>query len=136
MSSDPVFADTGALIALSDDRDQFHQAALHFLETEPSLITSSWVIEEFIAYLHSRVGIEAARKGVHYLEMNRGLQIEYLNSERLSVTFRLFLKKGSGKISIVDVSNVVIMKELKLRRIFAFDQRFSSIFGLTVVPQV
>lgn len=129
-----TFIDTSAFLALVNKKDQFHQSAKGFLTSNPRVITSSWVIEEFIAHLHARYGLTVAKKGVSYLQNAPHLTVEFVSSVRLKRTFDLFLQKGSRAVSIVDVSNVIIMNELGVSRIFAFDRSFSSVFGLTVAP--
>jgi len=131
-----IFVDTGALIALTDEKDDFHNSALGFWKQKEEFATSVWVVEEFIAYLHSRLGLRAAIKGVEFLqELGEWMETKFLDDNILKETFNQFQKYGSRRISIVDVSNAVLMKDLGLEQIFAFDKRFRSVFKLQVLPE-
>lgn len=61
------------------------------------------------------------------------LKIEFLDNTVLAETFSQFKQRGSIRVSIVDVSNAVIMRNLGLSSIFAFDQKFTTVFDLEVV---
>ncbi|NCS68131.1 PIN domain-containing protein [Candidatus Peregrinibacteria bacterium] len=130
-----IFIDTSALLALINSKDEFHKSALNFVKQyHPDLVTSSWVIEEFISHLHARYGVKEAYNGTDFIKDLKALKIVYLDKEKLDKIFSIYHEKGSSRISLVDVSNVVIMKDESLKEIFSFDRQFASVFRLTVLP--
>lgn len=135
MKSKLLFIDTSAFLALTLTTDQFHSPAIQFIKTQPPLITSSWVIEEYIAHMHFRYGIPYALTAIEFMKQTPQLKIEFLSDALLERIFIVYKQKASKNISIVDISNAVVMEELGISQIFAFDKRFSSVFNLDVVPK-
>ena len=131
-----IFADTSAFLALINEADEFHRRAAEFILTHPILVTSGWVIEETLAHLHSRYGLKLTKKGIEFFRNLPELKIDSISQPRLEKIFSLFLKKGSARISIVDISNIVTMQELGLNTIFGFDNQFFTVFKLNVTPSV
>ena len=129
-----LFIDTSALIAILIEKDKFHHQAMDLSRQKPKLHTSSWVLEEFLAHLQVRFDLTTAKKGIKFLQNIPNLEIHFLNHQLLLNSFDLYNQQGSKRMTLVDVSNVVIMKEKGLNKIFAFDNQFATKFNLEILP--
>lgn len=127
-----VFVDTSAWIAFFDQTDDFHYKAKGFLERKPELITSNIVLHECIAHLENRISKRVAEKVAETLIAGNICELVCLTSEQELQSLEKY-KEVSRRISFVDVANKVVMEDLGLGKIFAFDQDFKKL-SLNVVP--
>ncbi|BDG60551.1 hypothetical protein caldi_16410 [Caldinitratiruptor microaerophilus] len=74
-----------------------------------------------------RLGYDAARVFLRTVQAGEGtglLVVEYGNRERLGRAKTLFQEIRDPRLSLVDALSFAIMRELGLRRCFAFDDHF------------
>jgi predicted nucleic acid-binding protein len=132
---DRVIVDTSALYALASSTDEFHNRARQtyssLLEGEDQLWVSSYVLVEFGAVVHRRLGFAA-------------LQAFYESFEPVSQTFwvdktmhaeawsELDKRQGQG-LSLVDWTVLLAARQLGAR-IFTFDAGFGREGG-SVIPE-
>lgn len=130
-----IFVDTSAWCALTNVDDQYHEAAVKFLEAQdPGLlyVTSLSVVAEFLSILRARKGAEAseqARKSImehprHLVEMHLREDLEQAS---------LLFEKAPRHASFVDCLSAATAQRLKIFDVFAFDTWFRA-QGLRVVP--
>ena len=84
---------------------------------------------------HNRLGKSVAKKAGDGLMKNAVSDIVWISEEEFKDTWKKFKKAPSNKISFVDISNKVIMDNLKVSDIFAFDSDFKRL-GLRIVPEI
>ena len=101
--------------------------------SDAALVTSDYVLDEMLTRW---LTTGRARRGLEFLDA-------ILGSPRYTVAFvdrRIFdLARGRAeayqehRLSFTDCTNVVLVREMRLDDIFAFDDGFSNV-GLNVVP--
>ncbi len=93
------------------------------------MVTSSWVVAETATVLSHRRGQATARE---YLKTIRDLEFPVIHvdeglQEDATQIFEQQEKKGT---SMVDCSNVAIIKRFEIPRIFSFDKFYAKKFGI------
>lgn len=128
-----IFADSSALFAYFIEQDLFHREAVDFISNKNEIITSTVILHELDAIIAKRISRTIAKK-IGSAMLHKGvieIVVPTLDDEMKSL--EMYEKSDIGKISWVDCNNVIVMKRLGLREIFAFDNDFEKL-GLKVVP--
>ena len=125
-----VFVDTGAWIALALTRDPLHSRALPVwqeLERKGArLYTSVPVLMETFTFLDRNAARAAAiswRRGVETLAR---LEVLECGRDVLAASWKWFDRADLAKLSSVDATSFVLMKQRKLRIAFTFDHHFAA----------
>jgi predicted nucleic acid-binding protein len=136
-----VFVDTGAYIALADASDQFHEAAVRYLDEAERLgvrwMTSEGVIGETYTWLRYNAHFDAA---IRYLDRIIGAEtagttrIVYASDIDISRVRDLLTRFSDQKISYVDAQSLVIASEARVSAVFSFDFHL-GLTGFRLVPQ-
>ena len=130
-----VFVDTSALYALLVSGDENHGAAARFfreLDTSTThLVTSSFVMLEFVSLLQSRVGLAAIRDFKAHFEAL--LDIVWVDSEIYNQAMTAMTSAERRKVSLTDWSSYAVMRRLSISRAFTFDEHFAQ-QGFELVP--
>lgn len=130
-----VFVDSSALYALLDRDDAQHPRAR---DTFPSLlkkehlVTQSYVIVETVALTQRRLGAAALRALVEDLLPSIGTTV-WIDEATHRASLSRLLSSPQTDVSLVDHVSFHVMRELGLRRAFAFDDDFRA-EGFATVP--
>lgn len=133
----PVFVDTGYLIALETSDDQHHESALHqwngLLKSLPPLITTSYVFDEVITFFNSRnFHAKAVEIGNNILN-SPAIQFIHVD-EHLFQEGWLYLKKHDDKsYSLTDCISFVVMNRHGIKTALTFDSHFVQA-GFAILP--
>lgn len=123
-----TFADTSALYALMDRDDNNHAAARgqweHLVVSGTPIVSSNYVIVETCALVQHRLGFEAVRALQE--DLLPLLEVHFLQERHHLAATAALLAAGRRKLSLVDCSSFVLMRELGLRVAFAFDGHFQE----------
>ncbi len=133
-----LFVDTSALVALADRNDQRHDAAKRFLETLPSaarFYTSNYVIDETITRLRTLAGVEVAAKTAEAIWSSELYQIHAIDHTVEREALQILRKYADHRLSFTDCTTTVLLEQLDIDRIFAFDDDFRKL-GYHLVPEV
>jgi predicted nucleic acid-binding protein len=129
-----TLVDTSALYALLDRDDENHSAARRaweqLLEEDEPLVAHLYVGVEAVALAQRRLGLEAVRA------LEELLGVVALHPVDLALHRRALtalLGSGRREVSLVDWVNFLLMRELGIRRAFAFDRHFAE-QGFVVLP--
>ncbi len=122
-------------MALGDAKDDHHDEVIEIYEEAKrigeKIITSDYVLQELITLLFRRApAVESRRfiEGILKAGEREMLIIERIESDRFRKAWELKKKLiDKPKISFVDVSSVIVMKELKIERIMTMDTHFLQI---------
>ena len=130
-----IFVDTSAFVALSVASDSFHASAVDWKneQTMFKFVTSNNAVLEslgWIRYKRGKVAAVRAGEGI----FGGDISIERVTADDEREAWELFQKTEGRGVSMVDCTTVVVMKRLKIKEVFSFDQDFAK-FGLTVVPR-
>lgn len=130
-----VFVDTSALYALMDADDRNHASAsaawAQWLDQPIQFLTSNYVLVESVALIQHRLGIQAARQFEE--ELVPVLNTHWVDADLHSIAVKMMLAIGKRDLSLVDCSNIELMRRLGHRTIFAFDRHYPD-QGLTQLP--
>jgi uncharacterized protein len=130
-----VFVDTSALFALMDADDRNHSLAreawARWLDDRTQFLTTNYVLLETIALLQRRLGIEASRRFDEAITPL--LRIQWVEADLHNVALKMTLALGRRDLSLVDCTNIELMRRLGHRTIFAFDRHYAE-QGLALLP--
>jgi predicted nucleic acid-binding protein len=130
-----IFIDTSALYTLMDADDRNHERArdawAQWLDQPIQFLTSNYVLLESLALIQHRLGIQAARQFDE--ELMPVLRVHWIDAELHATALKMVLAIGQRDLSLVDCTNIELMRRLGHRMIFAFDRHYPE-QGLTQVP--
>jgi uncharacterized protein len=130
-----IFIDTSALFALMDADDRNHERArdawAQWLDQPIQFLTSNYVLLESLALIQRRLGIQAARQFDE--ELMPVVRVHWIDAELHATALKMVLAIGQRDLSLVDCTNIELMRHLGHRAIFAFDRHYPE-QGLTQVP--
>lgn len=135
-----IFIDTGAWINFILENEPHHQSAVDYFEAEINqgtrLFISNLIIVETttrLLYDHSLSVALEFKNQIEEAEKQKRLTVIWIDEAVFAKSWKLFAKYAEHKLSLTDASNAVLMKQLKLSAIFAFDDDFKKI-GLNTEP--
>jgi predicted nucleic acid-binding protein len=123
-----VFADTSALLALLNDKDEHHAAAAHAFRKLQSrrslLLTTSSVLVETYALLGRRLGVDAVR--AFRTDFAPLLDVVWVDATLHEAGLDRLLKHRRRQLSLVDAVSFEVMTRRGLGEAFAFDPHFEQ----------
>lgn len=131
-----LFVDTSALIALADRTDQYHVQASRFVQSVsavPEFHTSTYILNEVITRLRFTAGVVAALNFAESIRASRLHQIHLVDRRIEDHALAVLRKYADHPLSFTDCTTIVLMEQLRLTRIFAFDDDFRKV-GYLLVP--
>lgn len=131
-----IFVDSSAFVALSIVKDKFNKRASRWWLQNKGvpLVTSNLIFIETLGWIRHKAGKTVAVKIGDYLTNGEGLQKERVNFDDEQEAWELFQKLNGRGLSMVDCTSIILMKRLKIKDIFTFDQDFKKL-GLKVFPK-
>ncbi len=116
---------------MSDKNDQFHKEAVEkyskIKEKRTELITSEYVLDESITLIRFRVSHWAAVIFGDYLFSSRIISMVYVNNLERQRAWDFFKKYKDKDFSFTDCTSFIVMKDLKIKSAFTFDDHFKQI---------
>jgi uncharacterized protein len=120
-----VFVDTGYVLALVNEHDQYHAQALllsqHY-ERHPVVVTDAVLLE--IGNALSRLARPAAAQIIADFRESAGSTVVPLTPELFDSAFSLYRRHIDKTWGLVDCVSFVVMRRMGLRTALAFDQHF------------
>lgn len=118
-----IIADTGFWLALSDEKDSYHQAANQAFQTYDEPLITTWpVMTETCYLLLDRKGVKAQVKFVS--NYYQGLfSVFDLTPEHGETIAQLMQQYADLPMDLADASLVILAEHLGHGRIFSVDQR-------------
>lgn len=135
-----VFVDSGPFISFCIPKDQYYSQARSvinvLLKQHAQLITTEYVVNEAATYLLTSIrgGYHRATLFLDWLErQSMGIHTEWIGKDRFQKTITVFRRFNKDKTwSFTDCSSYVVIKELKIDKVFTFDEHFKEM-GLSVL---
>lgn len=129
----PIFIDTGYVIALINERDQYHSQAVELANrfAGQPLITTNAVLLEIGNALARSFKPEATAIIEQFLTANE-VSIVYLTPELFTKGFALYRQYQDKTWSLVDCISIVVMREAHINQLLSFDRHFIQA-GFTVL---
>ena len=130
MARDAVFLDTAGLIALRHARDALHEQA-RVIERELTarrtpLVTSDWVLAEFLGGASSVAARSAASALVRQLRASRRAMVIEASREGWDRAFDLYASRPDKEWSLVDCASMLACREGGIERVFTSDHHFEQ----------
>ena len=131
-----LFVDTSAYFALSDRRDENHEAAvriIHQLVRERAgLLTTNYIVAETHTLLLNRIGYKTALQVIEelYKSQTRIYRVREAEERKALEIIRKYTDK---EFSLVDAMSFATMERLHLTHVFAFDHHFAQ-YGFSLLP--
>jgi predicted nucleic acid-binding protein len=123
-----VFLDTSALLAVLDADDRVHAKARRvwadLLGRGGGIISTSYVLVETFALAQHRLGIEAVRCLAE--DILPIVRIHWVGEAEHRAGVTALLTAGRRELSLVDCVSFVVMRQLNLKKAFAFDRDFAA----------
>lgn len=129
-----VLLDSDAFIGLIVKHDAHHETVEVIFEQlkqkQAMLVTTNYVITETASTLSRRFSQDNASQFLTIVDDFRMITITDTIHKQAS---KLFRQQTKDNTSLVDMSNVVIMKEFEIPQIFSFDKVYTKDFQLSQV---
>lgn len=134
--ADEVFLDTAGLLALLHSKDAHHAAAKQVMAqlgtSRTRLVTSQWVLSEFLASASSSVTRQAAVTVIRKLAASPDVDIEPASHESWSRAFELYAARTDKEWSHADCASILACQHRGIRRVFTADRHFEQA-GLAIL---
>ena len=137
-----IFVDSGAWIALSNQRDQNHNDAVTIYtdlkRQRARFLTTDYVVDETITRLRYDVSHSVAVKFLDFIERAEkidGLTVMEIDKILLQEAKRLFRQYDSAKLSFTDCTSFAVCQKHNISETYAFDDHF-AMMGITVLKTV
>ncbi len=128
---EPVFADSGAWIALALTRDPLHQAALEqwklLQRSGAKLHTSIPVVIETFTFLDRNANRDVALLWKESIYQPGTVRILPCELRDLEQSWDYFRRTDLHKLSAVDATSFAIMKRARIRTAYTFDHHFAAV---------
>lgn len=125
-----VFVDTSALYAYLVPEDERHEEARALFESlqaasaEPTLVSSSCVLQETVALLQARIGIPAVR--TFHGSVAPALEVEWITGPLYARAMAGLLAAGKRGVSLTDWTSFEVMRDRGIEQALAFDGHFED----------
>ncbi len=133
-----IFVDTGAWIALLNQRDRYHDRARSF-QRELSrgaygrIITTDYVLAEAVTYLRLHAAGDSAQEFRRGVVQSDSLQVVWTSPERFWEAWQRLENRRDKDWSFTDCLSFVTMESLNIRVAFGFDADFVQA-GFDLLP--
>lgn len=123
-----IFVDSSFFIALRNDRDGRHPAALEIMASagDQPLVTSNHVRGETWTFLRRRVGYAAAVAFLDALRSSTAIEVITVTPELEDRSLAWLRNHDEREYSFVDATSFALMRSLKIRDALAFDGDFAA----------
>jgi uncharacterized protein len=122
-----IFIDTSFIIALINERDQYHQQALDITDLyidKPLAITDS-VLLEIANYLARRYKNEAIQVIQGFLD-SEDVEVIRLTPDIFDRAFELYKTRSDKEWGLVDCVSFIVMQDRDIHKVLTFDRHFAQ----------
>jgi predicted nucleic acid-binding protein len=130
-----LLADTGALIALFNPRDEFHQPAKRFVReaARTRFVVTELIVSETVTRLRARTNAaRAADVGAALLNSQR-YEVLFVDPPLLEAGLADLRRFSDKRLSLVDAVSFAVIRALALDGSFTFDRDFRDC-GFRIYP--
>jgi len=131
-----LLADTGALLALFNPRDDFHQQAKRFVReaAKTRFVVTELIVSETVTRLRARTSAaRAADVGAALLKSQR-YEVLFVDTALLEAGLTDLRRFADKRLSLVDAVSFAVIRSLALDGSFTFDRDFRDC-GFAVFPK-
>lgn len=128
MNSNTFFVDTGYLIALETSDDRNHVSAKNhwqsFIRSRPSLVTTSFVVDEVVTFFNSRNRHDKAVEIGTRLLNSPSVQLIHVDESLFRAGWDYFQSHSDKRYSLTDCISFIFMQQKGIQTALAFDRYF------------
>lgn len=135
-----LFIDTSAFVALEDEDDEEHKAALDYREKirrEETLFrvlySSNYILDEVVTLLRFKLGHQAAVAFGENLRRSKIVRILRVTPTIEDNAWKIFKQYGDKDFSFTDCTSFALMEQEAMSTAFTFDKHFQQ-YGFQTVP--
>jgi predicted nucleic acid-binding protein len=136
MAAVDVFVDTSGFLALWDQADEHHRAAVRLqndlAREHRRFLTTDYILDEAATLLRMRHSHAAAIDFLDATQRSQALRLVWVDPERFSAASSWFRRYADKDWSFTDCVSFVVMHELKMGDAFTTDHHFAQA-GFTVL---
>ena len=136
----PVFVDTGAFYARSDEDDEHHRIATQVFSDIRSgvlpfkpIYTSQSVLSELATLLLYKLGHKDAVRALTAIKESESINVLSVGKPTFEATLDRFINYNDQQISFVDHTSAILSDERDIDHIFAFDSDFRTL-DFSLIP--
>jgi predicted nucleic acid-binding protein len=130
-----MLVDTGALLALTLKRDQYHVHAVAFARLHPHtrFVLTDLILAETVTRLRVRADARLAARAGRSLLASRRYEVLFVDAPLLTSALARLEQYDDKRLSVTDCASFEVMDRLGLTTAFAFDRDFPDC-GYQIVP--
>jgi predicted nucleic acid-binding protein len=132
-----IFVDAGAWIAISNEKDQYHRAAMEtyrrLLTRGSDLVTTNLVVAEAYVLVRRGAGHRGATRFLNALRRTGRVQKVYSDAALEQAAENILTKHADQDFSLADAVSFALMRQRRITEAFAFDHHF-LVAGFVLVP--
>lgn len=135
-----IFVDTSAFLALVNEKDQNHNAAVGFLEDVKNgkarirkIMTSDYIIDETLTRIRYAVGHREAVEWGKDILASKVVEKSEVGKEIFELAWEIFETYEDKKLSFTDCTSFALMKKRSIEKAFSFDEDFERM-GFRLFP--
>jgi hypothetical protein len=137
-----IIADTGALLAMADEDDDFHLAIVRYAASvKGPIIVPAQVVSELCYMLLENLGTESELNFLRTL-VKREMLLEPFTLDDLSRAIEILEQYRDAEFGMVDATVMAMAERMKIKTILTIDRRDFSFFrprhcdAFTLVPDL
>ena len=121
-----LLADTGALLALFNPRDQLHQRAKRFVDQAQGVrfVLTELIVSETVTRLRSRLDAGHAADVGQALLHSRRYELMFVDASLVEAGLGELRRFADKRLSLTDAVSFAVIRALALDGAFAFDRDF------------
>ncbi|MCY3021091.1 MAG: PIN domain-containing protein [Planctomycetota bacterium] len=130
-----IFVDTGAWFAAFVPNDRDHVRADTWLSSNTTpLVTSDYILDELLTLLKARGEYQRALHLGQCLLTEKIARLEWVLPADVEAAWQSYRTHRDKDWSFTDCVSLAVMKRLRIRKAFSFDEHFRQFAAITVVP--
>ncbi|HEX2078676.1 MAG TPA: PIN domain-containing protein [Longimicrobium sp.] len=129
VTRDPLFLDSGFLIALNASDDQHHQRAVDFwrlVDRTTRLLTTTYIVDEVVTFFNSRGRHAKAVENGTLLMTSRSVELLHVDEDLFRAAWAYLVKHSDKRYSLTDCISFEGMRRRGLQQALAFDAHFEQ----------
>ena len=134
-----IFVDTGAWIALLNQRDQHNRDAVNVFtdlrDQQLRLVTSDYIVDETVTRIRYDTNHKLAVEFLNRIELlveTEILTVVQIDEKVFTEAKMLFRQYGSARLSFTDCTSFALCRTSNITKAFAFDRHF-TMMGIELV---
>lgn len=130
MTRRTVFVDTVAWVALANENDSLHEAAIaerkQFAREKARIVTTNFVIDESITLVQLRTNHANAVAFGEMIRQSNTIKIVHISQELEEEAWQLFKRYHDKEFSFTDCTSFVVMRREGIWECFTGDHHFEQ----------